>query len=337
MKHHHRRLSVSCLAAACVLALGVSACGSSSSSSSSSSGSGGTPASSGSSNHKNYTIGVNLSSSTDPFFVSMAKGIQTEAKALGVKTIITYDNYDPTSELSNVQNLLTHQVNAILDDAADVKGSVPAFQAAHAANVPIYAIADNTDPKVEDAFVGAPWGSFGTVIAKWTCNAAHGKGQVAMIEGQAGVAFVDEMDAGYRQYITSHCPGMSIVSKTNTQLTEEAAATAAQQALSAHPNLTAIYTNEDAQAAGAIEALKEAHVTRHVFVTGFDGDTIGYPLVKNGTESMTVALKPYSWGRLGLKSIVAGLDGHKIPHDVLIPTQVLDHSNIQSISYSQIK
>jgi ribose transport system substrate-binding protein len=286
---------------------------------------------------KDYTIGVDLSDPEDPLFVQMQQGIDAEAKKLGVTIMHTNSFYDPGKQLDNIQNLLTQNVDALLVSPADVEASVPAFQAAKAANIPAVAIADHSDESVQTSFVGAPWDEFGSKIAEWTCDKAGGKGEIATIGGPAGVSFVEEMKVGYRGYIEKDCPGMKIVSETNVDIARETALGAAQDALTAHPNLRAIFANTDTMAAGVIQALRENNKFGNVLVTGFNGDETGYSLVKKGELDMTIALKPYAWGQLGLRTVVDILNGKDPEPLVRIDTVTLDGDTIKDISLESIR
>lgn len=284
-----------------------------------------------------YTIGVNLSLSSDPFFVAMAEGVQDEAEELGVEALVTYSNYDPSKQIADVQDFVTRGVDGILISPADVEAAVPAYETARDAGIPIMSIADHTDPDVEDAFIGAPWDDFGAQVAEWTCKEAGGEGKVAMIKGTAGVSFVEEMENGYKGYMESECPGMEIVFEVNTNFGRDEATKAAQDALTAHPDLRAIFTNIDDQAAGAAQAAEEAGKGDDVLVTGFNGDKVGFAGVQEGSIDMTIALKPYQWARLGLRTMVDHLNGKKAPKLVRIDSVLLDQENIDDVDLEDLR
>jgi ribose transport system substrate-binding protein len=284
-----------------------------------------------------YTIGVDLSLASDPFFVAMSDGIKAEAQKLGVDTVITYSNYDPNMQLANIQDLVAQQVDGILASPADVEAAIPAYEVANQADIPIMSIADHTDPAVETSFIGAPWEEFGASIAEWTCDEAKGNGKVAMIKGPAGVSFVEEMEDGYKQYMSSECPGMPIAFEVNVPTTREEALKATQDALTANPDLKAVFTQIDDMAAGAIQVVEEQPNSDDVLVTGFNGDKVGYDLLRDGSLDMTIALKPYQWGGLGVRTMVDYLNGEDVPQLVRIDSVLIDQSNIQDFTYEEIR
>jgi ribose transport system substrate-binding protein len=147
---------------------------------------------------EDLTVGVSLASPTIPLYVAMAKGIRERAKELGVRVTFTEANEDPVQQLNDVQDLIAKSVDGILISPIDEEAAVPAYEDARAADITIMSIARNTSPELEDSFIGAPWGEFGSQIAKWICDNG-GKGQeIAMIKGPAGASFVEDMEDGFK-------------------------------------------------------------------------------------------------------------------------------------------
>jgi ABC-type sugar transport system substrate-binding protein len=281
-----------------------------------------------------YTIGVSLASPTIPLYVAMAEGMRQKAEELGVELVFTEANEDPVQQLNDVQDLIAQSVDGILISPIDAEAAIPAYEAARAADIPIMSIARNTDPQYETSFIGAAWEEYGRQIAEWTCEEAGGQGTVAMVKGPAGASFVEDMEDGYKAFLESDCPGMSVVFETNASpLTVDQGLAAAQDALTANPDVTAIFANNDDLAAGALQALAEqGKAPEDVVVTGFDGTPEGVELVGNGELDMTIALRPQSWGELGLQTMVDHLNGEEVPPLVEIETLLVDSSNVEGLT-----
>lgn len=283
------------------------------------------------------TVGVSLASPTIPLYVGMAEGMKDKARELGMELKFTEANEDPVQQLNDIQDLLAQNVDGLLISPIDAEAAIPAYEDARAAEVIVMSIARNTDPEVEDSFIGAPWGKYGTQIAEWTCEAAEGSGDIAMIKGPAGASFVEEMSAAYQEYMKTECPGMNIVFETNAApLTKDQGLQAAQDALSANKDIRAIFANNDDLAAGAIQALEERGL-EDVIVTGFDGTPEGVDLLREGKLSMTIALRPYQWGALGIETMHEALQGEEVPDLVEIETLLIDDTNVGEITPEDIK
>jgi ribose transport system substrate-binding protein len=286
-----------------------------------------------------FTIGVSLASPTIPLYVAMAQGIRDKAAELGVEVVFTEANEDAVQQLNDVQDLIAQGVDGILISPIDAEAAIPAYEDARAAGIAIFSIARNTDPEVEDGFIGAPWGKFGEQIAAWTCEAAGGEGKIAMLKGPAGASFVEDMAAAYKEYMGGQCSGMQIVfENNNVPLTADNGLKSAQDALAANPDLKVIYANNDDLATGAIQALEEQGVAMdQVLVTGFDGTPEGVELVKEGKLDYTIALRPYHWGQLGLETIVRHLRGESLPHLTEIETIPLEAGTVEQYTEDDLR
>jgi ribose transport system substrate-binding protein len=286
------------------------------------------------------TIGVSLASPTIPLYVAMSEGIRDRAGEFeDVEIVFTEANEDPVQQLNDVQDLIAQGVDGILISPIDAEAAKPAYEDARAAGITIMSIARNTDPELEDSFIGAPWDRFGREIAEWTCGESEG-GKVAMIKGPAGASFVEDMEDGYKEVVSSEaCSGMEIVFEVNAvPLTADQGLAAAQDALSADEDLAVIYANNDDLAAGAIQALEERGIDMEsVIVTGFDGTPEGLDLIEEGKLDMTIALRPYHWGILGVETIVSQLRGEEVPSLVEIEVEQVTSENIEELDREDLR
>jgi ribose transport system substrate-binding protein len=290
---------------------------------------------------EDFTIGVSLASPNIPLYVAMADGIRAKAEELGVEVVFTEANEDAVQQLNDVQDLIAQDVDGILISPIDAEAAVPAYEDARAADIVIMSIARNTDPEVEDGFIGAPWGKFGTQIGEWACENAPDKAtNVAMIKGPAGASFVEEMEDGFKEALSANCPDMKIVfENNNAPLVADKGLASAQDALTRTPEIGVFFANNDDLAAGVIQALEEKGVAMDdVVVTGFDGTPEGIQLARDGKLDYTIALRPYAWGQLGLETMVNYLRGEKpAEHIVEIETIDIDEESAAEVTEEETR
>ncbi|MDI6909365.1 substrate-binding domain-containing protein [Nocardioides sp.] len=285
-----------------------------------------------------YVIGVSMVTSTRGFHSELYDGIKAEAEKLGVEVIETDANEDVVQQLDDVDSLLNRDVDALLIVPVDEVGSVPAYEAADAAGVPVVSLARDADTDLKESFVGAEWGSYGAEIAAWTCVHTGGAAHVAMIKGPSGASHVNEMYAGYTGYIESDCPGMEVVFEANAETDgADPGLTLAQDALAAEPDLDVIYVNADDTAMGVLQALVEQDRIDDVTVTGFNGEPDAFDAIREGTLEATYALRPYRWGALALAKVVDMLDGEDLPDLVPIETVLVDTDNIDDFDEADLR
>jgi ABC-type sugar transport system substrate-binding protein len=60
-------------------------------------------------------------------------------------------------------------------------------------------------------------------------------------------------------------------------------------------------------------------------------------LVTDSKLDMTIALRPYHWGQLGLQTMVSFLDGEDVPPLVEIETILLDEETVDDHSAEELR
>jgi len=270
------------LAGVAVAASGVlAACGGSSSSSSTSGGGGG----------KLKNVAVSMYARDNPFFAEVVKGIQYEAKRKGVSVAVVWAENDPSQEVTNIQNLITRQPDGLIVSPIDPNALVPPVKQAKSAGIPTVIVTDDIAPSGKQyqlTSMSSDYSNTGRIKAQYIVNQLHGKGKVAVVHLIRGLAFTEEQWKG-AQSVFAKNPGIQIVG----QIYAGAAASdkglnAAENFLTAHPDLNAIYVDNDPLALGVIQAIKQRHVGHKVIVVGADGTPDAMNELKDKTLDLTI-------------------------------------------------
>lgn len=284
-----------------------------------------------------YVIGVSMITSTRGFHSELYRGIQAAAEEHGVTIITTDAQGDVVQQLDDVSSLINRGVDAILIAPVDESGSVPAFEDADAAGVPVVAVARDADTDLKAAYVGAEWENYGKELAAWACEQTGGTGKVALIKGPSGASHVNELDAGYTSYIESDCPGLEVVFEANAQSDgADPGLTLAQDALVAQPDLDVITVHADDTAMGVIQALSEQNRLQDVLVTGFNGEPDAFESIRDGQLDATYALRPYRYGETSIEAVLDLLGGEELPALVPIETILVDQETIGDYEESEL-
>src|SRR5687768_9841888 len=83
------------------------------------------------------TIGVSMLNMRDPDLAVMADAIEKEAEEMGVDVILVDAKGDVSTELSQIEDLITRQVDAILMMPIDGESSQTAAKLANAEDIPL--------------------------------------------------------------------------------------------------------------------------------------------------------------------------------------------------------
>lgn len=284
---------------------------------------------------KKMVIGVSLASSTNPFYIAMEKGMQAKAKELGVELRVVRAEEDQIQQVNNVLDLIQQKVDAILISPIS-NGAVPAYVKAQEAGIPIFSIARLVDPKYHVAFIGSDWVMQGRRIGEWIAGRLGGKGKVGMLLGPAGASFAMDLEKGVKSVFARHA-AIQIVAQAHSPLTRDEGLKHAEDILTAHPDVNAIYGTNDDLALGTARAVKAAGKTGKVLITGFNGIPPAVQAIREGEMHMTTALKPMSWGARGIEAAVDHLKGKKAEKLVEIATFVVDDRNVKALKPADLQ
>ncbi len=278
---------------------------------------------------KSFTIGVSLASDVNPFYIAMGKGMRMQAKAMGAKLRFVTANEDMAAQLNGVQDLIAAGVDAILISPIDAVASGAAFDAAAAAKIPIMSIARGAKSKKQTAWIRMDEEKIGEQVGAWVAKKTAGKARIAMLTGPAGASFAYFMATGFKRSISKN-PGLQVLTELHSSLTRESGLKLAEDVLTAHKNVDVIYCANDEIALGAAQAVQAAK-RFDIIITGLNGVPPAVIAVRQKRISLTVAMNPLAWGKLGVKTAVDYLNGIKPGKDVYIKHVLVDSSNAHKI------
>ncbi|MDT3701132.1 MAG: sugar ABC transporter substrate-binding protein [Thermincola sp.] len=287
---------------------------------------------------KTLSVGVVLSSSSNPLYVSMKQGIEAKGKELGVETKVFFvENNDQLRQSNAIQDLITSKVDALLVAPVTMEGAVPAYEAAKEAGIPIFSIARTIRrPDLETTFIGINQVEDGRKIGEWMGKRLNGKGEVAMLKGVSGASYAMDLEKGFKEGIAKY-PDIKIVSEVNSNSTKEEGLKRSENILTANPELDGIYAVNDEMALGAIQAAESAGRLNKLIITGYGGTPPGLDAVKEGKMTATVANRPMGWGALGIQTVNDVLNGKTVSNPVAYDSILVDQEILKNTKPEDLK
>lgn len=273
------------------------------------------------------TVGVSLSSDTNPFYIAMRRGMEQRAREIGMTLRFVTANESVLAQNNGVLDLIAQRVDGILISPIDAVATRASYEAAARAGIPIMSIARHADSPHQTLFVTMDEVGIGREIGEWVARAIGGQGDIALIAGPQGAATFRNLATGFTEAIARH-PNIRIVARQEVALTREEGLRVAQDMLVAHRNLRAIYGGQDDIALGASQAVAQAGLTGRVIITGLNGVPPALAAIRRGDVSLTVELNPVLWGRLGIDTMAAWLRGERGATQVNVPHRLIDRTNV---------
>ncbi|WJV53933.1 ribose ABC transporter substrate-binding protein RbsB [Prodigiosinella aquatilis] len=263
------------------------------------------------------TIALVISTLNNPFFVSLKDGAQKEADKLGYNLVVLDSQNNPAKELANVQDLTVRGTKVLLINPTDSDAVGNAVKMANKAKIPVITL-DRVAASGEVVSHVASDNTFGGKIAGDFIARKLGEGaKVIQLEGLAGTSAARERGAGFMKSAEKN--KFVILASQPADFDRTKGLNVMQNLLTAHPNVQAVFAQNDEMALGAIRALQIAG-KNGVMVVGFDGTADGIKAVESGKMAATVAQRPDQIGVIGVETADRVLKGEKV--QAIIPVDL---------------
>lgn len=242
------------------------------------------------------TIALVLKSLADPFAVAMTSAAQNYqrhfASQFDLNVLGTSTELDTPSQIRMVETLIAARTNAIVLAPTDSKALVPVVARAISAGVIVITIDNPLDEATLDAahltvpFVGPDNRKGAVMVANYVASKLTRGDEVGIIEGVTSDSNAQQRNEGFRSAMSA--AGMKIVAATPGDWVYSKGKAAAAAMLAQHPRLRALLCANDNMATGAVDAVRIARRTGHVYITGYNNDADIKPLLDTGRMLATV-------------------------------------------------
>ena len=142
------------------------------------------------------------------------------------------------------------------------------------------------------------------------------------IEGQTNAA------DRYNGFIEGAGDTVTVVAEQTANWEVDQGYTAAQNIISANPDVELFFCCNDNMGIGALRAIKEANMQEQIQIIGFDAVSEALNLVENGEFLATVAQYPAEMGKLGVDNMLKIFDGGEAESYIDTGTEVITKDNV---------
>ena len=127
------------------------------------------------------TVGVAYASLDLQFFQFYQKGIQEAAEDAGVELVEMDSFYDAEKQVSNIETLITQDVDAMIVQPVDEAAVVAGVMAANRADIPVFALDRPPAGGEIGGYLSAGHEVIGPMQAKFIAGELGGKGNVVLV------------------------------------------------------------------------------------------------------------------------------------------------------------
>jgi len=149
----------------------------------------------------------------------------------------------------------------------------------------------------------------GKIAGDYIAKKAGESAKVIELQGIAGTSAARERGEGFQQAVTAH--KFNVLASQPADFDRTKGLNVMQNLLTAHPDVQAVFAQNDEMALGALRALQTAGKS-DVMVVGFDGTPDGEKAVNDGKLAATIAQLPEQIGAKGVETADKVLKGEKV-------------------------
>jgi ABC-type sugar transport system substrate-binding protein len=248
---------------------------------------------------------LNAYASDLPYFRDWQAGAEARAEELGWTTSGEFGNTTPEQQVSQVENALVEQPDAMIVTPIDEESLVPVLQQAADQGVAVITLgATISDPEAITSFVARDNLDIGRQKAQYVVDQLGGKGKVGIIHGIRGLTFTEEQAKGYEEILSAE-PGIEVVDGPYVGgFSADLGLDATANMLTSNPDLNAIIYDNDDLALGGAEAVKNAGINLDdILILGTDGGEAALDATEEGLIDYTISLCGFREGASAIDTL----------------------------------
>ncbi len=268
-------------------------------------------------------IGMTQINQTATFFTQMNEGAQEAAEAAGCELQIANANNDSAKQNSDIENFVSQGVTGLIVVAIDVNGVLPAVEQASAEGIRTVAIDAELEEGAVDTFVGVDNEAAGAEAGQWVVDEGLADGASYGAVDARSSFIQNQREDSFREVVDG--AGATFTQAVDGENVQEQAATAAQDLVTAQPDLDFVYTTGEPATVGAVAALDPAGDTK---VIGWDLTAEVIAGIDSGLVTAVVQQDPRQEGVEAVQELAAILEGEEPSEFIDVPIAIVTAENV---------
>ncbi|WP_099157434.1 ribose ABC transporter substrate-binding protein RbsB [Virgibacillus ndiopensis] len=267
-------------------------------------------------------IGLSISTLNNPFFVTLRDGAEAAAKKAGYEILTSDAQNDPSTQLSDVEDLLQQDIDVLLVNPTDSAAVVTAVELANDAGVPVITVDRSSEGGEVVTHIASDNVAGGEMAGEFIAEQLGEKGKVVELEGIPGASATRERGEGFHN-IVDEIDGIEVVAKQSANFDRTEGLTVMENILQGTDKINAVFAHNDEMALGAVQALESKGLLEDVIVVGFDATDDARAAVKEGKMAATVAQQPELIGQKAIDAAGKVVNGESVEKFIPVELQLV--------------
>jgi len=314
-----KRISAAVLAG--VLALALPACGDDDSDDSG--GGGGTAKEERKIAVANFTLGA-------PYFIGISKTVERAAAKDGVDVSVTDAKGDAVALTTNIEDLLTKDLDGIIISGGPLENAPAALNAIKQKDIPVVLVDRKFQSGDYTSWVGPDNEAIGRQDGEFLAEELGGKGKVGIIRGGPADNSIGKARSDGVKSVLEPAGFELVVAPEFGEWSSDGGLKVAENLLNQHPDLNAIFCENDSMCLGAQKAIADAGKTDDILLAGVDGQKEALAAIKEGGNYKVTGLNDaVDMGNAAYDRLMQILDGGEVEQDTVVPSPQITAANVE--------
>lgn len=261
------------------------------------------------------------------FFNEMNRGAQEAADAAGVDLVIFNANNDPASQNSAIETYITQGVDGIAVVAIDVNGVMPAVEQAVEAGIPVVAIDAILPEGPQSSQIGVDNEKAGADMGAKMLSEMGGTAKVGIV-GALNSFIQNVRQKGFEDSVAG-TDGVEVAGVVDGRNIQDNALAAAENLITANPDLTAIYATGEPALLGAIAAVESQGKQDDIKIFGWDLTATVIDAIDAGFVVAVVQQDPSLMGGAAVEALMTLSDGGSVDPVLSVPVEIVTSENVE--------
>ncbi|MBV9760016.1 MAG: substrate-binding domain-containing protein [Acidobacteriaceae bacterium] len=270
-------------------------------------------------------IGVVPKATSHLFFLSVHAGVEQAARELHVEVLWNgpQNETDFARQIEIVDAMITRQVAALAISATDEHALVAPIERAIRAGIPVTVF--DSAVAIDDyvSFIATDNYAAGCTAARTLAHLIGTRGAVAMVMQKPGGTSTVLRERGFEATIAKEFPNVRIAAREFGMADPERSRAAAEDILTANPELAGMFASSEAASLGSIQAIRNRGIAGKLKLVTFDFSKTHVEALRDGTSNAMLVQNPFRLGYEAVKSLDEKLSGRTPPRRMELPARVI--------------
>lgn len=252
---------------------------------------------------------------THVYWQAVKRGADDAGKQFGASIIWNGPSEEGSGvnqENQIVEDAITKKVDGIVVAPIDRMALVQAIDKAVPQKIPVVIFDSDAQTKNRISFVATDNYHGGVLAAQRMGQLVSGKVEVGEVPVQANSQSTEDREKGFEETIKKSFPNITVVRSQYGQSDRTISMNVANDMLTRHPKMVAVFGSNETSAVGALNAIRNRQLAGKVKIVGFDSAPTLTDALKSGDIDSLVVQNPYKMGFEGVKAVVDFKAGRKV-------------------------